>query len=105
HRASAGRQRRPLLARAGLELDAVGGVRRADHDPGVPAPGPAGRGDGGSSMRQDLSDAWYRLPVAVRRGVVPIAVLALFIFYPEYVDQLSAQWFPQMGVMVQMCVF
>src|SRR5204863_619762 len=81
------------------------GVRRADHDPGVPAPGPAGRGDGGSSMRQDLSDAWYRLPVAVRRGVVPIAVLALFIFYPEYVDQLSAQWFPQMGVMVQMCVF
>ena len=24
---------------------------------------------------------------------------------PQYVDQLSVQWFPQMGVMVQMCVF
>jgi branched-chain amino acid transport system permease protein len=56
-------------------------------------------------MRQDLSDAWYRLPVAFRRVVVPIAVLVLFIFYPKYVDQLSAQWFPQMAVMVQMCVF
>jgi branched-chain amino acid transport system permease protein len=56
-------------------------------------------------MRLDLSEAWYRLPVVVRKVVVPIAVLALFVFYPKYVDQLSAQWFPQMGVMVQMCVF
>ena len=56
-------------------------------------------------MRQDISDAWYRLPSVVRRVVVPIAVLALFVFYPKYVDQLSVQWFPQMGVMVQMCVF
>jgi len=56
-------------------------------------------------MRQDLTDAWYRLPWVVRRVVVPIAVLALFAFYPKYVDQLDAQWFPQMGVMVQMCVF
>jgi branched-chain amino acid transport system permease protein len=56
-------------------------------------------------MRHDLSEAWYRLPVVVRKVIVPIAVLVLFIFYPKYVDQLSAQWFPQMGVMVQMCVF
>jgi branched-chain amino acid transport system permease protein len=56
-------------------------------------------------MRHDLSEAWYRLPVVVRKVIVPIAVLALFVFYPKYVDQLSVQWFPQMGVMVQMCVF
>ena len=56
-------------------------------------------------MKRDISDAWYRLPFVVRRVVVPIAVLALFVFYPKYVDQLSVQWFPQMGVMVQMCVF
>jgi branched-chain amino acid transport system permease protein len=56
-------------------------------------------------MRQSVSDAWYRLPWVVRRVAVPIAVLALFVFYPKYVDQLSVQWFPQMGVMVQMCVF
>jgi branched-chain amino acid transport system permease protein len=56
-------------------------------------------------MRHDLSEAWYRLPVVVRKVAVPVAVLALFVLYPKYIDQLSAQWFPQMSVMVQMCVF
>jgi branched-chain amino acid transport system permease protein len=56
-------------------------------------------------VKQDLSDAWYRLPFVVRRVAVPIAVLALFVLYPKYVDQLPVQWFPQMGVMVQICVF
>jgi branched-chain amino acid transport system permease protein len=56
-------------------------------------------------MRFELSESWYRLPAVIRKVIVPIAVLALFILYPKYVDQLSTQWFPQMGVMVQMCVF
>ncbi|MDX6521086.1 MAG: branched-chain amino acid transport system permease protein [Gaiellales bacterium] len=56
-------------------------------------------------MTTTLSDAWYKLPWAVRRLIVPAIVVALFVFYPEYVTSLSAQWFPQMSVMVQMCVF
>jgi branched-chain amino acid transport system permease protein len=56
-------------------------------------------------MTARLSDAWYQLPWIVRRVIVPVIVVVLFVFYPKYVNQLSAQWFPQMGVMVQMCVF
>ena len=56
-------------------------------------------------MTVRLSDAWYQLPWIVRRVIVPAIVVALFVFYPKYVGQLSAQWFPQMSVMVQMCVF
>jgi branched-chain amino acid transport system permease protein len=56
-------------------------------------------------MTTRLSDAWYQLPWIVRRVIVPAIVVALFVLYPEYVNQLSVQWFPQMGVMVQMCVF
>jgi branched-chain amino acid transport system permease protein len=56
-------------------------------------------------MMHSLSEAWYRLPWVVRRVVVPLAVFALFVLYPKYVDQLPVQWAPQMGVMVQMCVF
>ncbi len=56
-------------------------------------------------MTHRLSEAWYQLPWVVRRVVVPLAVLALFVFYPKYVAQLPVQWAPQMGVMVQMCVF
>jgi branched-chain amino acid transport system permease protein len=56
-------------------------------------------------MTTTLSDAWYKLPWAVRRLIVPAIVVALFVFYPQYVSSLSVQWFPQMNVMVQMCVF
>jgi branched-chain amino acid transport system permease protein len=56
-------------------------------------------------MTHSLSEAWYRLPWVVRRVVVPLAVFALFVFYPKYVAQLPVQWAPQMSVMVQMCVF
>ncbi len=56
-------------------------------------------------MTHRLSEAWYQLPWVVRRVVVPLAVLALFVLYPKYVAQLPVQWAPQMGVMVQMCVF
>jgi branched-chain amino acid transport system permease protein len=56
-------------------------------------------------MTTRISDAWYQLPWFVRRLIVPAIVVALFVFYPKYVTSLPVQWFPQMGVMVQMCVF
>jgi branched-chain amino acid transport system permease protein len=56
-------------------------------------------------MTTHLSDAWYQLPWFVRRLIVPAIVVALFVFYPKYVSSLPVQWAPQMGVMVQMCVF
>src|SRR3954447_15803331 len=55
-------------------------------------------------MTAVVSDAWYTLPWAIRRVVVPAIAVTLIVLYPKYQADLPSQ-FPEMSTAVVMCVF